>query len=93
MAPDSLDNVCRMRQRAHVTGLGNLAVQGVGQGSAENLDHAPCRHASTPAADEQRRSVDPGDRVAIILSRKHQLPFGGDLAHGADGTVAGRIGI
>jgi len=46
MAPDRLDNVCRMRQRAHVTGLDNLVVQGVGQGSAENLDHAPCRHAS-----------------------------------------------
>ena len=79
MAPDSLGNVSRMRQRAHVTGVGNLVVQGVGQGSAENLDHPPCRHASAPAADEQRRNADPGDRIAIILSRKHELPFGGDL--------------
>ena len=92
MAPDSLGNVCRMRQRAHVTGVGNLVVQGVGQGSAENLDHPPCRRAGAPAADEQRRSADPGDRIAIILSRKHEPPLGGDLGRCPDGTVAGRIG-
>ena len=79
MAPDSLGNVCGMRQRAHVTGFGNLVVLGVGQGSAENLDHPPCWRAGTPAADEQSWSTDPGDRIAIILSRKHELPFGGDL--------------
>ena len=92
MAPDSLGNVCRMRQRAHVTGVGNLEVRGVGQGSAEDLDHPPCRRAGAPAADEQRRSTDPGDRIAIIRSRKHEPPLGADLGRCSDDTVAGRIG-
>ena len=79
MAPDGLGNVCWMRQRAHVTGVGNLVVKGVRQGSAENLDHAARWRASAPAADEQHRSLDPSDRIEIIFSRQHEPPLGGDL--------------
>ena len=92
MAPDSLGNVCRMRQRAHVTGVSNLVVQGVRQGSAKDIDHPPCRRAGAPATDEEHRSADPGDRIEIILSGEHEPPLGGDLGRCSDGAVACCIG-
>ena len=79
MAPDGVDNASRMRQRAHMTGACNLVVAGMGQSLAEDIDHAPRRRASAPAADEQRRSLDPSDRIKIILRRKHEPPLGRDL--------------
>ena len=78
MAPDGLGNVCGMSQRAHMTGAGNLVIAGMGQSLAEDLNHPPRRPASTPAADEQCRSLDSTDRIEII-GRKHEQPFGGDL--------------
>src|SRR5215475_6469687 len=92
MAPDGLGNVCRMRQRAHVTGVGDLVMQGVGQGSAEDLDYATCWRASAPTADEQRRCADPGNCIAIILSRKQEPPLGSNLGRCPDGAVACGIG-
>jgi hypothetical protein len=44
-----------------------------------------------PAADEQHRSLDLSDRIAIIFSRKHEPPFGRDLGRCPDHAVAGCI--
>ena len=64
MAPDVLGNVRRMRQRAHVTGVGNLVVQGVGQGIGGEPRPRAMPAASAPAAES---SV--GAPILAIASR------------------------
>ena len=71
MALDGVGKDCRMRQRAHMTGAGNLVMAGTGQSLAEDLDHPPRRRASVPAADKQRGSLGSSNRIKIIFLRKH----------------------